>query len=113
MADTTSACSTVCHHCCIAAKRAVRNTACENFAGRMRRGPFIAHLPGLVDRAADACGLEHVAYTYTSLGDLLDVYVRLHAEGITPCAAQATGAARLSRVGPARARGWAPSWRGC
>src|SRR5258705_11287256 len=34
--------------------------------------------------AADARGLEHVAFTYESLGDLLDTYERLKSIGITP-----------------------------
>jgi catechol-2,3-dioxygenase len=31
-----------------------------------------------------ACGLEHFAFTYRTLGDLLETYVRLRAEGIEP-----------------------------
>ncbi len=34
--------------------------------------------------AANARGVEHVAFTYASLGDLLDTYARLKAVGITP-----------------------------
>ncbi len=34
--------------------------------------------------AADARGLEHVAFTYESLGDLLDTYERLKGLGVVP-----------------------------
>ena len=34
--------------------------------------------------ASNARGLEHVAFTYASLGDLLDTYERLRELGITP-----------------------------
>jgi catechol-2,3-dioxygenase len=43
-----------------------------------------ANLGATAEPAADARGLEHVAFTYASLGDLLDTYVRLKALGITP-----------------------------
>lgn len=44
----------------------------------------IAGLPGIVDRAPHAAGLDHLAYTYSSLGDLVATYERLKAAGITP-----------------------------
>jgi catechol-2,3-dioxygenase len=36
-----------------------------------------------IERRGDT-GVNHVAYTYASLGDLLDTYVRLKQSGITP-----------------------------
>lgn len=44
----------------------------------------IAGFPGIVDRASHAAGLDHLAYTYSSLGDLVATYERLKASGITP-----------------------------
>ena len=44
----------------------------------------IAAFPGIVDRAPHAAGLDHLAYTYSSLGDLVATYERLKAAGITP-----------------------------
>ena len=44
----------------------------------------IAGFPGIVDRAPHAAGLDHLAYTYASLGDLVATYERLKAAGITP-----------------------------
>jgi catechol-2,3-dioxygenase len=44
----------------------------------------LLHTPGAPDRSADAAGLEHVAYTYATLGDLVATYERLKAAGITP-----------------------------
>jgi catechol-2,3-dioxygenase len=44
----------------------------------------IARFPQLVDRPSDAAGLEHVAYTYASLGELLATYERLKSAGILP-----------------------------
>ena len=41
-------------------------------------------LPGLEPRAAKTTGLEHIAYTYASLSDLLSTYRRLKASGIKP-----------------------------
>ncbi len=38
----------------------------------------------LVERPLHAVGLDHVAFTYASLGDLLGNYERLKAAGITP-----------------------------
>ncbi len=40
--------------------------------------------PGLADAPENAVGLEHFAYTFQSLGDLLQTYKRLAAKGITP-----------------------------
>ena len=42
--------------------------------------------PGLSDRAPRSAGLDHLAYTYASLGDLVATYERLKAAGITPVA---------------------------
>jgi len=44
----------------------------------------ILHTPGAPDRAEGAAGLEHIAYTYATLGDLLGTYQRLKATGIAP-----------------------------
>jgi len=44
----------------------------------------IAAFPGIVDRAPRSAGLDHLAYTYASLGDLVATYERLKAAGITP-----------------------------
>ena len=44
----------------------------------------IAGFPGLTDRAPRSAGLDHLAYTYASLGDLVATYERLKAAGITP-----------------------------
>ncbi len=43
----------------------------------------LANLPGLADRGKTA-GLDHVAYTYASMADLVATYKRLKAIGITP-----------------------------
>ncbi len=43
-----------------------------------------ANLGATEQPAADARGLEHVAFTYESLGDLLDTYERLKGLGIAP-----------------------------
>jgi catechol-2,3-dioxygenase len=40
--------------------------------------------PTLTAREERGAGLEHLAYTYASLGDLLATYERLKASGITP-----------------------------
>ena len=44
----------------------------------------IAGFPGIVDRAPHSAGLDHLAYTYANLGDLIATYERLKAAGITP-----------------------------
>jgi hypothetical protein len=44
----------------------------------------IAAFPGIEDRAPHGAGLDHLAYTYSSLGDLVATYERLKAAGITP-----------------------------
>ena len=44
----------------------------------------VVQLPNLTDRPEGSVGLEHVAYTYASLGDLLDTYERLRDQGIKP-----------------------------
>jgi catechol 2,3-dioxygenase-like lactoylglutathione lyase family enzyme len=46
----------------------------------------ILGLPGIVDRAPNSVGLDHLAYTYSSLADLVATYERLKAAGITPVA---------------------------
>jgi catechol-2,3-dioxygenase len=44
----------------------------------------IAAIPGLEDQPAMAAGTDHIAFTYGDLGDLLQTYRRLKAEGIEP-----------------------------
>ena len=44
----------------------------------------IVNMPGLADRDPQAAGVEHCAYTYACLDDLLGTYQRLKAEGIEP-----------------------------
>jgi catechol 2,3-dioxygenase-like lactoylglutathione lyase family enzyme len=44
----------------------------------------IAAFPGIEDRAPRSAGLDHLAYTYANLGDLVATYERLKAAGITP-----------------------------
>ena len=44
----------------------------------------IARMPHLADRAADAVGVEHFAFTYASLDDLFGQYERMKAAGIAP-----------------------------
>ncbi len=44
----------------------------------------IAAIPGLADRAERSVGLDHLAYTYANLGDLIFTYERLKRAGITP-----------------------------
>jgi catechol 2,3-dioxygenase-like lactoylglutathione lyase family enzyme len=44
----------------------------------------IAAVPGLSDRPRNSVGLDHLAYTYASLGDLVATYERLKVAGITP-----------------------------
>jgi len=44
----------------------------------------IAAIPGLVDRDRKSVGLDHLAYTYANLGDLVFTYERLKKAGITP-----------------------------
>ena len=47
----------------------------------------IAAFPGITERPPHAAGLDHLAYTYGSLGDLVVTYERLKAAGITPVVA--------------------------
>ncbi len=42
--------------------------------------------PGLTERPPRSAGLDHLAYTYANLGDLVATYERLKAAGITPVA---------------------------
>jgi catechol-2,3-dioxygenase len=44
----------------------------------------IVNIPGLHARSQEAAGMEHVAYTYRNLGELLDTYERLKAAGMMP-----------------------------
>lgn len=44
----------------------------------------IVNMPGLSDRDPQAAGVEHCAYTYESLDDLLSTYTRLQSQGIEP-----------------------------
>ena len=44
----------------------------------------IAAVPGLEDKPCHAVGLDHLAYTYASLGDLVYTYERLKQAGILP-----------------------------
>jgi catechol-2,3-dioxygenase len=44
----------------------------------------LLHAPGAPDRSPDAAGVEHLAYTYASLDDLVGTYERLKAAGIVP-----------------------------
>ena len=44
----------------------------------------IAGMPGLEPKGERSVGMEHCAFTYASLGDLLATYTRLRDAGITP-----------------------------
>ena len=44
----------------------------------------IAAVPGLEDKPCHAVGLDHLAYTYANLGDLVFTYERLKQAGIIP-----------------------------
>jgi catechol-2,3-dioxygenase len=44
----------------------------------------LINLPGLAERPRMSAGLDHVAFTYGSMGDLVHTYQRLKAAGITP-----------------------------
>ncbi len=44
----------------------------------------IAAFPGIVERPPHSDGLDHLAYTYATIGDLVATYERLKAAGITP-----------------------------
>jgi len=46
----------------------------------------IAAVPGLEDKPCHSVGLDHLAYTYANLGDLIYTYERLKRAGITPVA---------------------------
>src|SRR4029077_10117089 len=46
----------------------------------------IAAVPGLVDKPRHSVGLDHLAYTYANLGDLVFTYERLKEAGILPVA---------------------------
>lgn len=47
----------------------------------------IAALPGLRDRPANAVGLDHLAFTYAGLPELVHTYERLRKEGLAPSTA--------------------------
>lgn len=40
--------------------------------------------PGTVERPANAAGLDHLAFTYADIGELVATYARLKDDGITP-----------------------------
>lgn len=44
----------------------------------------VVAMPGLVDRPAQSTGIDHLAFTYASLGDLIHTYERLLTDGVTP-----------------------------
>lgn len=44
----------------------------------------IARMPHLADRPKDTVGVEHVAFTYATLDDLLGQYERMGARGVRP-----------------------------
>lgn len=44
----------------------------------------LAAFPGVVERQPRAAGLDHLAYAYANLGDLVATYERLKAAGVTP-----------------------------
>lgn len=44
----------------------------------------VVNVPGLPDTPPGSAGLDHVAFTFASLGDLLHTYVRLEPDGIVP-----------------------------
>jgi len=44
----------------------------------------IAAVPGLEDKPRHSVGLDHLAYTYANIGDLVYTYERLKAAGILP-----------------------------
>lgn len=44
----------------------------------------ILAIPGLAERPANAIGVDHIAFTYASLGDLVRTYERLADGGLTP-----------------------------
>jgi catechol-2,3-dioxygenase len=44
----------------------------------------LVNVPGLTNPAEDSWGLNHLAYSYNSLRDLLSTYVRLRGQGIVP-----------------------------
>jgi catechol 2,3-dioxygenase-like lactoylglutathione lyase family enzyme len=47
------------------------------------RAAIIA-IPGLAERPVGSVGVDHIAFTYAGLGDLIRTYERLAAEGVTP-----------------------------
>jgi len=44
----------------------------------------IVHMPGLLPKTRAMAGVDHVAFTYANLDDLLSTYARLAGEGIEP-----------------------------
>ncbi|SUA92782.1 FAD-dependent monooxygenase [Pandoraea pulmonicola] len=44
----------------------------------------VVRVPGMVDRPSGTVGLEHVAFTFGTLADLLETYARLKPKGVVP-----------------------------
>lgn len=44
----------------------------------------VVNIPGLADAAGGSAGLDHIAFTFATLGDLLHTFRRLAGDGITP-----------------------------
>ena len=44
----------------------------------------IVNFPNLEDRPSTSCGVEHIAFTYDSLGSLFGQFERMKAKGISP-----------------------------
>ncbi|MCX5471515.1 FAD-dependent monooxygenase [Alcaligenes sp. A-TC2] len=44
----------------------------------------VVRVPGMVDRPSGVVGLEHIAFTFETLSDLLETYDRLKAKGVVP-----------------------------
>lgn len=61
------------------------NIAFMTYDDEHHRLAIVAY-PGTEDRSPRSAGLDHLAYTYASLGDLVATYERLKAAGITPVA---------------------------
>ena len=53
------------------------------YDGEHHRVAVIA-MPGLADRNLNAAGVDHVAFTYASLGELIHTYERLAKQGVMP-----------------------------
>ena len=44
----------------------------------------VVRVPGMIERPSGVVGLEHIAFTFESLSDLLETYARLKAKGVLP-----------------------------